>query len=346
MESLVRLPPELLSGSPEELAGSLVVGVDGGATKTLAAAWAPGDGTVTLGLGGPSNPDAVGPERAADALEEAVGEAVGADRDASDIAAAVFALAGTDTDAVAQIVDSRFHYARTYTVNDVVAAWAAATECRPGVAVIAGTGSNVLGVGTGGEVWRAGGWGHVLGDEGSAYAIGLGGIRAACEARDCSGPQTPLYDDAPRHFEVGTVEEVAALVYQKPLTKGEIATFARQVSTRAEEGDEVAAALLDRAGNDLALLARTVVERTGLAAADADFVVGEVGSTWRAGPLLVDPFESAVSAAAPRASFRLVSEPPVYGALLLAGRATGAWTDDPPRDLVDLLARAESSLPG
>ena len=58
-------------------------------------------------------------------------------------------------------------------VNDVVAAWAAATGAGPGVAAISGTGSNVFGVGPDSRTWRAGGWGHLLGDEGSGYWLGV-----------------------------------------------------------------------------------------------------------------------------------------------------------------------------
>ena len=58
-------------------------------------------------------------------------------------------------------------------VNDVVGAWAVATGAGPGVAVISGTGSNVFGVGPRGRSWRAGGWGHLLGDEGSGHWLGL-----------------------------------------------------------------------------------------------------------------------------------------------------------------------------
>jgi N-acetylglucosamine kinase-like BadF-type ATPase len=340
MESLVQLPKELLTGAEGGTTGDLVVGVDGGATKTLAAVWDHRAGTLDFGIGGPSNPDSVGSESAAQALETAVTAALG-DRSEDDLAAAVFAVAGTDTEAVAETVDARFGGTRTYTVNDVVAAWGSSTEARPGVAVISGTGSNVLAVGRDGETWRSGGWGHVLGDEGSGWWLGLSGLRAAIHQRDGTGPATALYDDVPAHFGASSVEDVATLTYSKPLTKAEIAAFSRQVGTRAAEGDEVALALLATAGRDLAAQVNATITRTGLDDGHP-FVVGMVGSTWKAGAPMQDAFEAGVRAVAPAAQFSLIDAPPVYGSILLAARAANLWSEEPPRGLDRLVAEADA----
>jgi len=91
----------------------------------------------------------------------------------------VIALAGTDTDAVARHVRA----ARSedwLVVNDVVAAWATATDAQPGIGVISGTGSNVLGVGADGRAWRAGGWGHMLGMRAAATGSESSRSRRRC----------------------------------------------------------------------------------------------------------------------------------------------------------------------
>ena len=69
-------------------------------------------------------------------------------------------------------------------VNDVVGAWASGSLASAGIVAISGTGSNVFGVNAAGDSWRCGGWGHILGDEGSGYWIGLGAIRAALAHRN------------------------------------------------------------------------------------------------------------------------------------------------------------------
>ena len=235
---LVRLPPEL---APPGAGGGgasarFVLGIDGGATKTLAALLDLERGTLHLGQAGPSNEDAVGTGRAVDALLAAADEAIGrAGIDGERLDAEVIALAGTDTDAVTRHVRA----ARSedwLVVNDVVAAWATATEAQPGVGVISGTGSNVFGVGFDGRSWRAGGWGHQLGDEGSGYWFGTESIKAALRDREASGPETALSEAAVEFFGVASVEALAALVYSKPLSKGEIAAFAIETAKLAGGG--------------------------------------------------------------------------------------------------------------
>jgi glucosamine kinase len=339
MESLVQLPGELLTGATTLEPGQLIVGVDGGGTKTLAAAWDPSTNEVWLGMSGPSNLDSSGEDAAAQALEDAVTattEAAG--RTSGDVAVAVFGLAGTDTAKVARLVDERFAYAKTFTVNDVVTAWAAGTECKPGVAVIAGTGSNILGVGRRTETWRAGGWGHLLGDEGSGYWLSREGIRAALAHRDGTGPDTALGDAAVAFFGVDSIQDVVNLIYQAP-PKAEVAAFAVEVARLADAGDAIAGRILREGGRLLARATVAVIRRVDLAGPER-FEVAMVGSTWKAGPLFRGTFEGLVHEFAPGVNFDHVHAPPVYGALLLAGRAARVWSDEPPAGLEDALERA------
>ena len=208
-------------------------------------------------------------------------------------------------------------------VNDVVGAWAAATGARPGVGAISGTGSNVFGVGPDGRGWRVGGWGHLLGDEGSGYSLGIGSIRAALADRDGSGPQTALSDAVVRFFGVDSVETLASLVYSKPLTKGEIAMFAVETARIAEAGDAVARALYESAAAELGAQIVAVIVHTGLGGDGAAFPVGLIGSSYKAGGLFVDPLAATVHAAAPSAEVSVVEAAPVSGALRLAARACG-----------------------
>ena len=143
-DPLVELPPELAPpGADLKSAGSarFVLGIDGGATKTLAALLDLRSGRCTWGKRGRATKTPSAPRAAVEALLEAADEAIERAGIASaELDAAVLALAGTDTDAVARHV----HAARTerwIVVNDVVAAWATATGAGPGIGVISGTGS-------------------------------------------------------------------------------------------------------------------------------------------------------------------------------------------------------------
>jgi N-acetylglucosamine kinase-like BadF-type ATPase len=348
-DSLVQLPRALTDPRPRPDA-RFVMGIDGGATKTLAAVLDLQAGALHLGHAGPSNEDAVGAKEAVQALLAAADEAIQrAGVAADELAAAVLAVAGTDTDSVAEHVrDAR---AESWTVvNDVVGAWATATGAGPGVAVISGTGSNVFGVGADARAWRAGGWGHLLGDEGSGYWLGVQSIKAALRDREASGPATALSEAACAFFGMPSVEAVASHVYSKPLTKGEIAAFAIETARVAEAGDAVARELYERGARELAGQIAAVIRQTGLgggtpgaagggaaltpadtatsksgatapAASGDAFPVGLIGSAFKAGAVFVEPLTRAVRAHAPQARVSAVEMAPVGGSLLLAIRA-------------------------
>lgn len=342
-EPLVTLPAALLAhGSGGN--GRYVMGVDGGATKTLAAVLDLRERELHLGHGASSNADAVGARAATESLLRATDEAL----DRAGIApalldGAVLAIAGTDTEAVAEHVRVS-RPAGWVVVNDVVGAWAVATGGAPGVGAISGTGSNVFGVGSDGRSWRAGGWGHVLGDEGSGYWLATRSLRAALADRDRSGPRTALSEAAVEFFGVRQIEELAALVYSKPLTKGEIAAFAIETARVAHSGDAVACALYERAAHELGAQVLAVIEQTGLVGA---FTVGLIGSAFKAGALFVSPLAALVRQTAPQAQVTVVDIAPVGGCLQLAARLAGcdgALAQDELRGLLDGALAREGAL--
>jgi N-acetylglucosamine kinase-like BadF-type ATPase len=335
-ESLVTLPAALL-GQVAHAGSRYVMGIDGGATKTLAAVLDLDGRSVHLAHAGPSNEDAVGARAAVEALLAVADSALArAGIEQSELDAAVLAVAGTDTEAVA----SQVRAARTdawIVVNDVVGAWAAGTGAQPGVGVISGTGSNVFGVGPDGRAWRAGGWGHVLGDEGSGFWLGVNSIRAALRDREGSGPKTALGAAACEFFGAPSIDALAARVYAKPLSKGEIAAFAVRTAELAAGGDVVARGLYERAAHELAEQIVAVIHHTGLEGA---FPVGLIGSAFKAGPMFIEPLAADVHAVAPEAQIGVAEMEPVGGSLLLAARACGRPEAIDPPELARLLDTA------
>jgi hypothetical protein len=264
--------------------------------------------------------------------------------DASQLGGAVLAVAGTDTESIVGHVRAARSEA-WIVVNDVVGAWATATGAGPGVAVISGTGSNVFGVGPDARAWRAGGWGHLLGDEGSGYWLGVQSIKAALRDRESSGPETALSDAAVAFFKVRSVEALGSLVYSKPLTKGEIAAFATETAKLAEQGDAVACELFRRGAAELAEQVTAVIRCTGLAAGEngaegRPFPVGLIGSAFKAGAILVEPLSEVIHATAPQAEIDTVEMAPVGGSLLLAARAAGAAAKLDAAELAPMIERA------
>ncbi|HTD58431.1 MAG TPA: BadF/BadG/BcrA/BcrD ATPase family protein [Solirubrobacteraceae bacterium] len=326
--------PSALMAPVADAGARFLMGVDGGATKTLAAVLDLRERTLQLGHGASSNADAVGADAATASLLKATDEAMGrAGIGREQLDAAVLAIAGTDTDAVASHVRES-HPGTWVVVNDVVGAWAAATGAQPGVGAISGTGSNVFGVGHDGRAWRAGGWGHVLGDEGSGYWLAVESIKAALADRERSGPETALSAAAVKFFAVESVEALATLVYSKPLTKGQIAAFAIETARVAHAGDTVARALYERAAAEIGGKVAAVIEQTGLL---GDFPVGLIGSAFKAGALFVGPLTTVVQRVAPQARVAVVEMTPVGGCLLLAARLAGREQAVDPVELAPLL---------
>ena len=184
-----------------------LLGVDGGATKTLAAVLDLEAGTLHVGHGGPSNEDAVGAKAAVEALLDAADEAI----DGAGIERARPRRGGRRRRRHRHGLDRRATCTRPAEEVGSSSTTSSARGRRsngggPGVAAIAGTGSNVFGVGAEGRSWRTGGWGHLLGDEGSGYWLGVESIRAALRDRDGSGPPTGLGEVACAFFECDDVE--------------------------------------------------------------------------------------------------------------------------------------------
>lgn len=334
---LIELPAALRADAPPARREGVLVGVDGGATKTMVAAFEPQACRLALARAGSTNASAIGVPAAADAVCDALRGALGELGVAPDgVAGAVVAAASSELGLDAAIGE-RLPALRVHVVNDVVAAWASVARAGPAIGAISGTGSNVFGVGPDGACWRAGGWGHLLGDEGSGWWLAARGIGAALRAREGTGPATALTDAVLAHFAVRLPEDALDAVYAQPFAKDRIAAFSRDVAAVAAAGDAVALALVGRAGGDLGELIAAVARGAGLAG--ADFSVGRIGGTWDAGRTFVEPCLAVVRAAAPGARLVAPELEPWGGALVLAARAAGHDADAVATALLDASAR-------
>ncbi|MGP8260903.1 MAG: N-acetylglucosamine kinase [Acidobacteriaceae bacterium] len=145
----------------------------------------------------------------------------------------------------------------------------------PGIQVVAGTGSNAIGRSHTGEIFGAGGWGPVLGDEGSGTWIGLEAIRAALRAHDrerlsepdggqTANDPTSLLREIERHWKLESLGELVAYANQRGDSghpAPEFASLAPVVARCAEQGDALAAKVLALAGVELAELVALVYRK-------------------------------------------------------------------------------------
>ncbi|MEZ4768903.1 MAG: BadF/BadG/BcrA/BcrD ATPase family protein [Caldilineales bacterium] len=166
---------------------------------------------------------------------------------------------------------------------------------------------------------RADGWGHLLGDEGSGYAIGLAALRAVMRAYDGRGAATALSEAILVHWTLATVPDLVPRVYRELQGKHEIAALAYVVEAVAAEGDAAAQHILTIAGRELALAAQAVARRLDLV---APIPCALAGGVVVGGHLVLHEFKAAAEQLSlTLAPITLVAEP-ALGAVALAQTAS------------------------
>jgi N-acetylglucosamine kinase-like BadF-type ATPase len=248
---------------------SFVIGIDGGATNTVALLAEADTGRVLgRGSGGPSNIQAVGESAALRELNAAVTGAFGAAKmTRGPVAAAAMGLAGIDMDGTEVIRGwtSLVQLSKKVSIsNDATLLFAAGTPEGWGVAVVAGTGSIAFTLDRDGKENRAGGWGYLMGDEGSAFRIGLEGLRAACRAADNIGPPTKLLAAYLEKLGSNDPRDFIPAVYRGKWDKAAIAALAPVVLELAASSDETARAIFERESMELAKTIAGAIANGGL----------------------------------------------------------------------------------
>ena len=128
------------------------------------------------------------------------------------------------------------------------------------IVLIAGTGSIALGLQNGQEI-RTGGFGRLLGDQGSGYAMGVEAMRAALEDEYGYGRSTSLTRSIQEEFHLTEVKLLTQKVHSGEIAPAEIAHLAQAVLAAAKEGDAMAQEIVERAAHALATLVRQVADR-------------------------------------------------------------------------------------
>jgi N-acetylglucosamine kinase-like BadF-type ATPase len=248
----------------------LYLGVDGGGSRTRALLGDRDGRVVGSGNGPPSNHYAVGVDGAVAAVAAAVA-AAGAQAGLGErppVSAACFGLAGVnrqiDHDLLARALGDHGLAPRLVVVNDVELVLAAGTDEGWGVAIIAGTGSIGHGKAKDGRTARAGGWGYILGDEGSGYSIATQALRLATQTADGRAEAPSILAEVLRHWNLDEPEQLLGRVYRRDITIAEIAALTTRILPLAEAGDPAAVELVDRAAEQLARLIDAVAEPLAL----------------------------------------------------------------------------------
>jgi N-acetylglucosamine kinase-like BadF-type ATPase len=203
--------------------------------------------------------------------------------------------------------------------------------------ILSGTGSFADAVDGDAVVGHAGGFGPLLGDDGSGYAIGIAALRAAVRASQARGEPTALQRAAREHFDVADLWGLVGRLYGGRLPREQIAAFAPTVIRLAEEGDAAAGDVVRRAADDLADMARAAVRQAGWEG--QSFPVVLCGGVLDASETLRGEVVRRLAEAAPGDEPISSRFAPVVGVALLAmGRRRAA--------LPGTIANLEATLPG
>jgi glucosamine kinase len=297
-----------------------VLGIDAGGTKTVCLL-ADEDGTIlSVARGGGANLQVAGELEVEKVLHHVMDTALDG-RHEGRPGAVCLGIAGVDREDDSRIVSAIMRRispgSRVLVVNDALVALEAGAPGAPGIVIICGTGSIAYGRDAEGGAARAGGWGHVIGDEGSGYWIGRQAVQAVMRDADGRGPATSLTKQVLAHFGVPTPSNLVHIVYGSNGTNRSIAMLGPAVQMASESGDAVASAILDRAAAELALAARSVADRLQLRERAFPFVLA--GGGFRVIPGLVERLRPRLRDIAPAAlAMDLLSEEPALGAVRLA----------------------------
>jgi len=196
--------------------------------------------------------------------------------------------------------------------NDVFGALMSVRGNFSGNVLAVGTGTVALGVNTEGEVFRLGGWGHLIGDQGSGYDIGRKALAATVASFDGYGPKSLLETKITQHLGLGQVLDISDWLYQSKRTNKDVAALVPVVVEAVRQGDKIAKLILDESGRELGLLTRALLRKTH------DLKVGLVGGISHIWEFIEPSFLTTVQEEFPAVQILKPIYPASVGAALLS----------------------------
>ncbi len=315
------------------LENNFFIGIDGGGTHTRALIMDGAGRGIALGQSGASNYNAVGVETAQQNIGDAVASAWRAARLESRPANGVFlGMAGVnsaaDRDTIMKIA-IRLRLAAPEHIgvdHDIRILLAGGLGGEPGIALIVGTGSSCYARDSRGHAVQVGGYGSLVDDMGSGYALGVQAMRAMVFAADGRGPSTTLSETVLKFLGITGIEEFSRRVYHDGVTRTEIASLAPQVIACAKAGDTVALQILHDSAAALALMVATAARKIMTDASTALVIGGGLGE---ADTIYRDALLREIKLQAPRIKIQSPLFSAVQGAAILAMAAAGRKFGEP-----------------
>jgi N-acetylglucosamine kinase-like BadF-type ATPase len=237
-----------------------LIGIDGGGTKTDCAVADLSGKIIHQTTGKPSNFLVIGVEEAVENIFSLIEENLfQLEGDFSDVKQIVIGVAGAGRKEDSQILEKSFldyaeqqrvHFKNVKVVSDAHIALEGAFPDSIGCILIAGTGSILFGKDESETIHRVGGFGRLIGDEGSGYSIGRKALNAVSKESDGRGEKTLITEIVNEKMKVGHSDLLINKVYKEKL---DVASLAKIVIEAAEEGDPIAEDILDEEADELVL---------------------------------------------------------------------------------------------
>jgi len=301
------------------------LGFDGGGTKTDCVLLDANGNVVGEGRGGPANPLRSGYDGAFSSLREAAAGAiaVGGIRPA-EIAGVCAGLAGAGRRSVVRrmmvFLSEEFPAALTQVATDYEVALESAVGSAPGVVLIAGTGSVAYGRNAAGETARAGGYGPLLGDEGSAFEIGRRAVSAVAHSRDMDAPVTVMAEMISAALDCPNWDDLMLRIMKNP--DDVFPKLFPVVADAANSEDSAAKEIMFASAIGLGNLAMIVIRRLGLKG--QQFPLVKCGGVFGRCHTLDSLLDSVLASGALRAKLLRLEISPAVGAARMAARLSEA----------------------
>ncbi len=304
-----------------------ILGVDGGGTKTLIRIATVSGYKVAEVISGSTSHKSVGIKKAISNLNSGIFRAIKKIKSSEDIhfVSSCFGFAGNNTEEDKKIytiivfndeLKGYLDRRKTVICNDTVIGLEAGSNSKNKIIIIAGSGSNCLGVNDEGKQVKASGWDYLLSDEGSGYQTGLKALKAVMKAYDGRGEETLLSRTIPEKLNLKSVLDLNKWAYDEPFSKSRISELARTVCETAQMGDRVSIDILSEVAEEAVLAVTTVAGKLGFGSKDFD--LGTVGSLFKCKKYFRKPVTSKLKKKFSEISILPLVAKPVEGAVKIA----------------------------
>ena len=291
------------------------LGVDGGGTKTTAVVTDENGNIITKKTGGTINFYSVGTDIARRNLSDLMNE-ITAETEIQSFSGAFIGCSALDCEADSKTADMLckgvINADKLKMHSDVYIALKSVKDAKCPCVAICGTGSIAAGEDENGNIYVTGGWGHILGDEGSAYSIAVTALKNCCTLID-RGEDGAILKAANEFFGVTDFRKAIDIIYSPDMTKDKLARFASVVGKLADEGDELSAGIMVHE----ALFFDAPVHYLLQKVKNCD-ILGLYGGVFQNNKIFREKFIELVSHGHPELTIKLIETPPEETAALLA----------------------------